>query len=146
MKQTLTLIMNDASPTKAYRVKVFAFVINKQTGKADYKDISHEVYENATQAVIQNVVAGNRNVPQVDFDNGVIFIHLKDDSLNAFYQYYRQFFHSCIPQQYVGDSDMYLLPSEFEGYTGVSTKVRKDRDKRLAEAWLKVLATGLHVI
>lgn len=138
MKASVLVQLNDGSPTVPYRFKVFAVAVDFNGKKGQHKNVTQEVYERMVQGTIQNAARGVRNLPKLDFKGGYITANIKYSSPNAFYQYYLQFIHSCIPPMYtsVKGADCYVSPDEFESKTGLSVKIRKDADVRIGQAWV----------
>ena len=142
MDTTVAVLMNQGSSTTPYRVKVYSVKVDFKVNAGEYKDITKEVYENVAQGTIQNTLSGV-DMPAVEYKNDDITISLKGGGPNAFYMYYKQFLHSCIPSKYQSETDSYMDSGTFKNKTGVSTQVRTDKINKLGKALVQyILKSG----
>lgn len=129
-KTTVTLLLNKGSYNDPYRLKVY--VIEKDK----YKEITKEVYKNVEEASIQNAMQGKK-VPMASYEKGDMFIKIKQEGKNVFDLYYRIFFASCIPSKYTGKYNHLIKADEFNKLTGISTRIRTNKEERIGNALVK---------
>lgn len=132
LQSTVTMILNNGSSTKPYKVRVLAFDLHTSR----YIDVTKETYDRMELGMIQNITRGV-DIPKIDYKDSYLIIKLKSSDLNKLYAYYIRFLHSCIPDRFKTPNDVIVDLEDYESRVGV--KASRKPIEEVAEGWLSFM-------